>query len=73
MKKSDKENANPNSGQQQQKEKLNSSFEDLTIEKGAPAKPVNKKFAYEPALFPNRAVKQLTGKNWHDLSPLSKK
>ena len=24
-------------------------------------------------MFPNRAVKQLTGKNWHDLSPGSKK
>jgi hypothetical protein len=76
QKSENKENVAPTQAQHNVENKLNSSFEDLAIVKPpAVTKPLpsGNKFAYEPALFPNRVVKQLTGKNWHDLSPLSKK
>ena len=56
---------------------LNQSFTDLTIseknQKKAGGKTSTTKFLYEPAMFPNRLVKQVTGgKDWHDLSPNTK-
>jgi hypothetical protein len=55
---------------------LNRSFEELTISNQKATTPTGKNpvFLYEPAMFPNNLVKQVTGgKTWHELSPNTKR